>query len=207
MPTRAPNTSSPGSTARREVDNHFHSSPGDRRYRRPGDERRDGGAGCTRGSDRGIGGRGLPRGHAREPGEPARGPELYVSAASTALEQATIGDGDRGSSLISPRGCDKGTLSSCTSMTMHRMTGVPIRPKRRVVSAELREGRGGVLTTHTSRRARWWRLQLECAHTVERPVEYRALDELWRRHVPQRSREEVLPHRPTAYCEKCEPRT
>jgi hypothetical protein len=76
---------------------------------------------------------------------------------------------------------------------MHRMTGVPIRPKRWVVSAELREGRGGVLTTHTSRRARWWRLQLECGHTVERPVEYRALDDLWRRHVPRRSRDDVLP--------------
>jgi hypothetical protein len=36
------------------------------------------------------------------------------------------------------------------------------------------EGRGGLLGPDTSRRTRWWELDLECGHRVERTVRYRA---------------------------------
>jgi hypothetical protein len=66
----------------------------------------------------------------------------------------------------------------------------------------VRTGRGSVLGPDTSRRARWWVLDLECGHRVERSVRYRKRPE---RYPAGRSRHDVMPHPDRVRCEHCPP--
>jgi hypothetical protein len=67
----------------------------------------------------------------------------------------------------------------------------------------LREGRGSVLGPDTSRRTRWWDMQLECGHKVERIVRYRPLYPTQRGGTQHRSRSDVLPPPHRVRCEFC----
>ena len=50
------------------------------------------------------------------------------------------------------------------------------RPMRTVTESYWRSGRGSLLGGDTSRRVRWWELQLECGHTVQRFLRYTKQD-------------------------------
>jgi len=68
------------------------------------------------------------------------------------------------------------------------------------------EGRGGVLGPDTSRRTRWWELDLECGHRVERTARYRPRDDGWptqRGGTQHRSADAVLPAPAKVRCEFC----
>jgi len=78
---------------------------------------------------------------------------------------------------------------------------------RAVVKAHLHSGRGGYLGPDTARRQRWYDLDLECGHAVQRTARYRHLDdprrqdEGWRR---TRTAADVLPAPQRARCEHCQ---
>lgn len=78
-------------------------------------------------------------------------------------------------------------------------------PWRKVASAELRSGRGGVLGPHTTRRPRWWVLGLACGHVAERAVRYRPLPVGERQHggTQYRSRDDALPAPKRIRCAAC----
>lgn len=77
-------------------------------------------------------------------------------------------------------------------------------PWRKVVrKLALRAGRGSVLGPSTSRRTRWWELELECGHVVERTVRYSPAKNPKRGGTQHRSRSDVLPHPKKVRCEYC----
>jgi hypothetical protein len=68
------------------------------------------------------------------------------------------------------------------------------------------EGRGGLLGPDTSRRTRWWELDLACGHTVERTVRYRPRANPGARSrggTQHRSADAVLPAPKRVRCEFC----
>jgi hypothetical protein len=79
----------------------------------------------------------------------------------------------------------------------------PAHPWRAVCSFRRREGRGSVLGPDTVRRARWWELELECGHRVERFVRYRPQDRPQRGGTQHRSGSDVLPAPRRVRCELC----
>jgi hypothetical protein len=85
--------------------------------------------------------------------------------------------------------------------------GNPGAPWRQVVKAEgPREGRGGLLSGLTERRARWWDLDLDCGHRVQRSARYGPhKDGYPRQHggTQHRSRDDVLPAPKHVRCEHC----
>jgi hypothetical protein len=78
---------------------------------------------------------------------------------------------------------------------------------RAVVKSQLNAGRGSTLGPATSRRQRWYDLDLECGHAVQRTARYRHMDdrqradEAWRR---RRSAADVLPPPRRVRCERCQ---
>jgi hypothetical protein len=76
---------------------------------------------------------------------------------------------------------------------------------RGVSAASLRSGRGSFLGPDTSRRARWWGLDLECGHKTERTVRYRRLPagEVQRGGTQHRNADDVLPAPKRVRCEQC----
>lgn len=78
---------------------------------------------------------------------------------------------------------------------------------RAVVKQSLHSGRGSVLGPDTARRQRWYDLDLECGHAVQRTARYRHMDdrqrqdEAWRR---KRSAADVLPAPKRVRCEHCQ---
>lgn len=81
------------------------------------------------------------------------------------------------------------------------MSGQEERVRRAVTDAKLREGRGGLLGGDSDRRARWWRLTLECGHVEERKVRYRPSGRPYR--MRQRSIHAVLPAPKRVHCYAC----
>jgi hypothetical protein len=68
------------------------------------------------------------------------------------------------------------------------------------------EGRGGLLGPDTSRRTRWWELDLDCGHKVERTVRYRPRQPPYARQrggTQHRSASAVLPAPKRVRCEFC----
>jgi hypothetical protein len=72
---------------------------------------------------------------------------------------------------------------------------------RTVVKFSLHSGRGSTLGPDTARRQRWYDLDLECGHAVQRTARYRHMDEAWRR---KRSAADVLPAPGRVRCEHCQ---
>lgn len=78
---------------------------------------------------------------------------------------------------------------------------------RGVASARLNVGRGSTLGPDTNRRTRWYDLELECGHAVQRTAKYRPLgdpertDDGWRR---RRTSADVLPAPKRVRCEFCQ---
>lgn len=68
------------------------------------------------------------------------------------------------------------------------------------------EGRGGLLGPDTSRRTRWWELDLECGHRAERTVRYRPIRAPRARSrggTQHRSGGDVLPPPKRVLCHQC----
>lgn len=78
---------------------------------------------------------------------------------------------------------------------------------RAVVKSHLHSGRGSALGPDTSRRARWYDLDLECGHAVQRDARYRSRsdaesqDDSWRR---RRTVADVLPPPKRVRCAQCQ---
>lgn len=78
---------------------------------------------------------------------------------------------------------------------------------RAVVKSQLNVGRGSTLGPDTVRRTRWYDLDLECGHAVQRTARYRPLgdskhtDDAWRR---RRTSADVLPAPQRVRCEFCQ---
>ncbi len=71
-----------------------------------------------------------------------------------------------------------------------------------VTAAHLHSGRGSGYGPDTSRRTRWWVLDLSCGHSVERHVRYRKTDP----PLPQSTRrtsDDVLPPVTRVSCPEC----
>lgn len=83
------------------------------------------------------------------------------------------------------------------------LVGLRRAPLRAVRSAEMLSGRGSVLGPDTSRRARWWVLDLECGHRVERGVRYRQQLHTRRGQAGARLASDVLPAPARARCGSC----
>jgi hypothetical protein len=77
---------------------------------------------------------------------------------------------------------------------------------RAVVKSVLRSGRGGTLGPDTPRRARWYVLDLECGHAVERTAKYRPLpaEQRQRGGTQHRHGGDVLPPPRRVRCERCQ---
>ena len=86
------------------------------------------------------------------------------------------------------------------------MTAISPRPAcwRAVVNAERRTGRGSVLGPDTSRRARWWELELECGHKACRTVRYKPSEDPQRGGTQRRDIDDALPAPKRVRCEECE---
>lgn len=78
---------------------------------------------------------------------------------------------------------------------------------RAVVKSHLHSGRGSTLGPDTARRTRWYDLDLECGHAVQRTAKYRPqgdperTDDGWRR---SRTAADVLPAPKRVRCEYCQ---
>lgn len=78
-------------------------------------------------------------------------------------------------------------------------------PWRRVIGDPvLRSGRGSVLGGDTTRRTRWWDMTLDCGHTAERTVRYRAEEGARRGGTQRRSRSDILPSPARVRCSTCQ---
>jgi hypothetical protein len=86
------------------------------------------------------------------------------------------------------------------------MTAVSAQPAcwRAVVNAERRTGRGSMLGPDTSRRARWWELELQCGHKTYRTVRYKPSGNPQRGGTQHRDINDVLPAPKRVRCELCE---
>jgi hypothetical protein len=74
---------------------------------------------------------------------------------------------------------------------------------RHVASSQMRTGRGSTLGPDTSRRARWWVLELDCDHTEERSVRYVPRAHPQRGGTQHRSADDVLPAPRRVLCGLC----
>jgi hypothetical protein len=79
------------------------------------------------------------------------------------------------------------------------------QPWRDVMSSRLTTGRGSLLGPDTSRRAKWYVLDLECGHRVERSARFRPLPNPSRGGTQHRSRSDALPPPRKVRCEVCAP--
>jgi hypothetical protein len=76
---------------------------------------------------------------------------------------------------------------------------------RTVAKASMRSGRGSVLGPDTTRRTRWWEIDLEpCGHHVQRTVRYKPSDEPQHGGTQHRAADAVLPAPKRVRCEHCE---
>lgn len=82
-----------------------------------------------------------------------------------------------------------------------------LAPWRKVIKVSgYFEGRGGVLGPDTSRRTRWWELDLECGHGAERTVRYSPRRDGYARQrggTQHRSACDVLPAPKRVRCTAC----
>ena len=80
-------------------------------------------------------------------------------------------------------------------------------PWREVESAQLFEGRGGLLGGVTERRARWWDMVMKgCGHRQERAARYGPHQDGWPRQrggTQHLHRTDVLPAPKRVRCEQC----
>ena len=77
------------------------------------------------------------------------------------------------------------------------------QPWREVTASRLTAGRGGLLGPDTSRRAKWYTLDLDCGHRVERNARFRPLPNPSRGGTQHRSRSDALPPPRKVRCEAC----
>lgn len=78
------------------------------------------------------------------------------------------------------------------------------RPLRPVQSSKLRSARGSVIGPDTNRRIRYWELELDCGHNVERSVKYKPRTSKHRANGwHPRKEADVLPAPARARCDYC----